>query len=238
MKILKVIFKILWILVFVFLILVFFLLYYRDWIGTQLAEKEIRDTLGLEAETGNLTVGVMEPKVTFENLKLYNTTNFGGTLFLDIKELHMEYDLAALRQHKIHITFMRLNVSEVDVVKNNEGETNIYSIARAIVTSKPGGGGRSFTPVSGFQFEGIDSLNVSIGVAKFVDMKNHLHDRALALGIQNQVISNIKSPEDLGELENLIWIRGGRMVGLPFGPPKQNRGINISGAPNTPTKTP
>jgi len=40
--------------------------------------------------------GLTEPTVTIQNLKLYNPPSFGGTPFLDIPEIHVEYDRAAL----------------------------------------------------------------------------------------------------------------------------------------------
>jgi hypothetical protein len=193
-------------------------------------EKQIRDALGADAEIGGMSFSVLEPKVTFTNFKLYSTADFGGTLFLDMPDLHIEYDRAALRRHEIHITFMRLSVNELDVVKNEEGTTNIFSTAKIIAPAKSGGG-RSFAPFNGYRFTGIDSLNVSIGTAKFIDLKNQLHNRTLPLGIQNQMIANVKSPADFADLESLIWVHGGYLVGLPGS--RQKRAVgNVIGSTN------
>jgi len=94
-----------------------------------LVEHQIRAQTGMDAEIGRFSIGLAEPTVTIQNLKLYNPPSFGGTPFLDIPEIHVEYDRAALAQHKIHVTLLRFNLGELDIVKNEAGQTNIFSIA-------------------------------------------------------------------------------------------------------------
>jgi hypothetical protein len=185
------------------------------------AEKEIRDLYGLEAEIGDLSLGVSEPKLTFNNFKLYNTTEFGGTPLLDIPEMHVEYDRSALWHHQVHITFLRLNVNELDVVKNGAGVTNIFSMANLFTEEKPRGGGEQFAPLDGRSLTAIDTLNISIATVKFIDLKDQKHNHTLNLHLQNLVLSNVKSPADLAGLESQIWAMGGYLVGLPQGPQKR-----------------
>ena len=214
-------FRILWWATFVVLALLVIALAYRDWIAGQLAERKIRDLTGLEAEIGNVSFSLAEPKFTFNNFKLYNTPEFGGALLLDIPELHVEYDRSALRHHQVHITFMRVNVNELDVVRNGEGRTNLYSLAGVLTAPKPNGGGVGFAPLNGYGFSGIDSLNLSISAVKFIDLQNPKRDRTLTLHLQNQVFSNVKSPADLAGFQSQLWALGGYLVGLPQGPQKR-----------------
>ena len=64
-----------------------------------------------------------------QNLRLFNPPSFGGTPFLNIPEIHVEYDRAALARHEIHITLMRFNLGELDIVKNR-GRPDEYLCAR------------------------------------------------------------------------------------------------------------
>jgi hypothetical protein len=66
-----------------------------------------------------------------KNLRLYNPPDFGGTPFLDIPEIHVEYDRAALAPARIHITLLRFNLGEIDIVKNQAGQTNLFPSASA-----------------------------------------------------------------------------------------------------------
>src|SRR5271170_5095447 len=119
-------------------------------------EHQIRAQTGMDAEVGRFSLGLAEPTVTIQNLKLYNPPSFGGTPFLDIPEIHVEYDRAALARHEIHVTLLRFNLGELDVVKNEAGQTNLFSIAALPSVKKSGGGKKSFAKETGFEFTGID----------------------------------------------------------------------------------
>ncbi len=224
-------FKILWWLTFVVIFLVIIVLANREWIAKELAERQIRVATGMEPQIGDSSFSVLEPKVTLGNFKLFNTAEFGGTLFLDVPELHVEYDRAALRRHELHITLMRVNLRELDVVKNAAGATNLMSFVNTLVPRKSGGGW-TVAPLTGYKFTGIDLLNLSIGAVKFVDLKDQRRNRMAVIGIQNQIYTNVVSPANLPGLSGRLWLRGGKTVGLPVNPP-----IRIAGpepAPTTP----
>lgn len=189
-------FRILWWLTFVVIVLAIIVLVNRDLIVKQLAERQIRAATGLEPEIGDFSIGVLDPTVTFDNFRLYNPAEFGGTQFLDVPELHMEYDRAALRRHELHITLMRLNLREVDVVKNAAGKTNLMSFINALAPPKSGGG-RTVAPLDGYQFTGIDVLNLSIGAVRFVDLEDQRRNRAVAIGLQNLIYTNVVSAANL-----------------------------------------
>jgi hypothetical protein len=224
-------FRILWWLTFVVIVLVVIVLANRDWIVKELAEQQIRAVTGLEPEIGNFSFGVLDSQVTLENFRLYNPAEFGGTLFLDVPELHVEYDRAALRRHELHITLMRVNLHELDVVKNAAGATNLMSIVNTVAPRKSGGG-RAVAPFNGYKFTGIDLLNLSIGTVKFVDLKDQRRNRMVTIGIQNQIYTNVLSPANLPGLSERLWLRGGAAVGLPVDQPKYND--SLLPAPKTP----
>lgn len=211
--------KFLWWLAFVVLAVVILTLVYREMIVRNIAEAKIRKATGLDAEAGSVSFSLLEPKLTFDNLKLYNNTNFGGTLFMDVPEMHVEFDRAALRHHELHITLLRVKVAELDIVKNSSGETNLFALARKLVPNQAGGGRREFAPVNGWTFTGIDTLNVSLGTIKFVDLKSQLHNRALLMSLQNRIINDVKKPADLNDFGSQLWRMGAWQVGLPVNKP-------------------
>ena len=212
-------FRILWWLTFVVVFLVIIVLANRQWIVRQMVERQIRTATGMEPEIGDLTFNVSDPNVTLTNFKLYNPAEFGGTVFLDVPELHIEYDRAALRRSEFHFKLVRVNLREVDVVKNEAGATNLMSVVNALAPRKSGGGGRTFAPLNGFNFTGIDVLNLSIGTAKFVDLKDQHRNRMVAINLQNKIYTNVVTSANLPGLSGLLWQRGGNLVGLPVNPP-------------------
>src|SRR6516162_7984237 len=99
-----------------------------DTILRAVVENRIRAQTGMEAEIGKFHLGLLEPVVTIKDFKIHNPPEFGGTPFLDIPEIHVEYDRDALLNNQIHLTLVRFNLSELDIVKNASGKTNIFSL--------------------------------------------------------------------------------------------------------------
>ena len=97
-------------------------------------EHRIRAQTGMDAEIGKFSLGLVEPTVEIQNLRLYNPPDFGGTPFLNIPEIHVEYDRAALARHEIHLTLLRFNLGELDIVKNEAGQTNIFALGVTLPT--------------------------------------------------------------------------------------------------------
>jgi uncharacterized protein involved in outer membrane biogenesis len=195
----------------VVLVVIFFLS--LDSILRVVMENRIRAQTGMDAEIGKFTLGLAEPTITIKDLKLFNPPSFGGTLFLDIPEIHAEYDRAALAKSNLHVTLLRFNLGELDIVKNQAGQTNIFSIAALPSVKKSGGKGKSFTAQTGLEFTGIDVLNVSIGKAQFIDLKDQHNNRSQEIGIENCVMKNVKTPTDLAGLAALVALRGGDFFG-------------------------
>ena len=156
-------------------------------------ENRIRAQTGMDAEIGKFTLGLVEPTITIKDFKLFNPPSFGGTPFLDIKEIHVEYDRAALAKSDLHITLLRFNLAELDIVKNQTGQTNIFSIAALPSVKKSGGKEKSFGAQTGMEFSGIDVLNVSIGKARFIDLKDPQNNREQVIGIENCVMKDVKT---------------------------------------------
>ena len=201
----------------VVLVVIFFLS--LDTIVRLVMQNRIRAQTGMGAEIGKFTLGLAEPTITIKNFKLFNPPSFGGTLFLDIPEIHIEYDRAALAKRELHVTLLRFNLGELDIVKNDAGQTNIFAIATLPSVKKPGGGEKSFAQETGYAFTGIDVLNVSVGTAKYIDLKDQRNNREQKIGLENLVMKNVKTTTDLAGLALLVALRGGDFFGPLFATP-------------------
>ena len=203
-------------LLFLVVVLVVLALVFKDSFFRVVAENRFRAQTGLEVKIGKFSSSLFAPVVTIENLKLYNTAEFGGTPFLDIAELHLECDAAAFAQHKLRIKLARLNLTELDVVKNEAGQTNLFSLK----TQLEGGGARKngvSAMLGGFAFEGIEVLNLSLGRVKFIDLKDAKKNREVRVDLQNQIFKNVKAEADLYGILFLIWLRSGGAISLSPG---------------------
>jgi uncharacterized protein involved in outer membrane biogenesis len=181
---------------------------FKDPVLRVVVERRIQTQTGLEAQIGRFSSSIWSHAVTIQNLKLYNSAAFGGNPFLDVPDLHVEFDPLALARHKLRITLMRLNLAELDIVKNEAGQTNVMSLLEKAKTQSHKAGGSRAT-VGGFEFQGIDELNLSLGKARFIDLKNERSNREIKFGIQNQILKNVKSKQDLYGLFILLRLRNG-----------------------------
>jgi uncharacterized protein involved in outer membrane biogenesis len=173
-------------------------------------EHNIRAQTGMDAEIGRFKLRILEPTIEIQDLKIYNSTNFAGTPLLDIPEIHVEYDRAALARKEIHITLLRFNLGEFDIVKNEAGQTNIFSLGVALPSKKSGVAVTSdLKKQTGYDFKGIDVLNVSVGRAKYIDLKDQRNNREQNIDVENCVMKNVKTPDDLAGLGLLVGLRGG-----------------------------
>lgn len=185
-------------------------------------EHNIRARTGMDAEIGRFKLGWTAPTVEIDDLKIYNTADFGGAPFLDIPEIHAEYDRAALLKKEIHLTLLRFNLAELDIVKNQKGQMNIFAIAQAPGKHPGAAAAPSFKKQTGYDFKGIDALNVSFNRARFIDLKNPNNDREQIIGIQNLVIPRVKSADDLAGLLAFIDLRSGHFFDPLFGKPRHS----------------
>jgi hypothetical protein len=190
-----------------------------------LIEHNIRKQTGMDAEIGRFQLGIFEPTITIQNLKIYNPPSFGGTPFLEIPEIHVEYDRTAIAQRELHFTLVRFNLGELDIVKNAAGQTNIFSIGLAIPKNPSGNGTKlkdEFKRQTNLEFTGIDALNVSVGTLKYIDLKDQRNNRTQKIDVENQVIPNVKTPADLTGLAFLIGLRSGDFFTMFVDPNAKN----------------
>src|SRR5260370_3042979 len=94
-------------LVLLVVILLVALVVFMDSIVRALAEREIRSATGMDVKIGSFSIGLISPVITIENFKLYNTAEFGGSPFVDLPELRVEYDWRALRPPELHCQLVR-----------------------------------------------------------------------------------------------------------------------------------
>jgi uncharacterized protein involved in outer membrane biogenesis len=169
-------------------------------------EHNIRAQTGMDAEIGRVEMGWSEPTFEIRDLKIYNPPAFGGTQFLDIPEIHIEYDRVALLKKEMHLTLLRLDLQELDIVRSRKGDINVFTLGKA-PKRNAGVSMPSFKKQTGYDFKGIDALNVTFTRAKYIDLQNRHNDREQTIGLQNCVVPQVKSTRDLAGLVFIIDLR-------------------------------
>ena len=183
----------------------------------------IRAQTGMEVEIGKFHLGLREPVMTITDLKIYNPPGFGGAPFLNIPEIHVEYDRDALAKNEIHVTLLRFNLGELDIVKNAAGQTNLFQLGLALPAKKTVSAEAGtkqlaeFKKRTGLEFKGIDELKVSVGTFKYLDLAEPKNNREQKVGIENLPVKKITNLADLTGLSLLVGLRSGDFFSTLFG---------------------
>ncbi len=185
-----------------------------DSILRAVVEHNLRQQTGLDAKIGRFHLGLTEPVLELKDLQVFNSARFGGTPFLNIPEIHVEYDPAALKQGEIHLTLVRFNLGELEVVRSLDGQTNLLSLGLELPAKKSAASGGpqnlpDFKRQTGLEFKGIDCLNVTVGTFKYVDLQDQNNNREQKIGVENLVITAVTNSANLAGLELLVAARSG-----------------------------
>jgi uncharacterized protein involved in outer membrane biogenesis len=187
-KLLRWLFKLLFLLA----ALVGLLLLFRHSLVRALLEREIRKETGMEAFIGEVDVGLRSPVLLLQNLRLFNPPGFDRGVFADFPDVYLEYDREALWHRQLRIRALRLDLFEIHFQRNREGKSNFQLMAeqsrqrRAAPPSWPD-----------LRFEGIDSLNLTLGRLKYTDHKDPSKNDEVWLGVRNGTARNVSSLKDL-----------------------------------------
>lgn len=201
------------ILIIVLVVAAFLLL---DTIAREITERRIEQATGLDVKIGRMHVGIFEPRLTIENFVLYNSADFGGSPLLDVPELHVECDRSPLFHANYHFKLVRLNLARLNVVEDAKGRKNLDVLGQQIKKSgdaaiesqvlKPKGPGKT-------SFPQIDSLNLSLGRATYLSMKNPGNVAELPLDVQGQIYANVNSEAQLQNIMLVILLSRHNMLG-------------------------
>jgi uncharacterized protein involved in outer membrane biogenesis len=171
----------------------------------EVVQSRLRSETGMDVKIGSLDIGLSTPTIAIENLKLYNTPEFGGSPFLDIPEIFVEYDKDAVRAGKLHLKLLRLNLAEIDIVQDKQGRLNIQSLKEKGDTATAALNRQS----SGFKFTGIDTLNVTLQKMRVSNLDAPNQAQEVDFGLTNQVFTNITSEADLAGMALVLDLRSG-----------------------------
>ena len=179
----------------------------RDAILKVVAERQICAETGMDARIGKFHLGLREPVVRFENFKIYNTDEFGGAPLVNIPELYVEYDRTALLSQKLHLTLVRFNLAEVNVVEGRNGKTNVEDLQEK--QKQKESSARAKKSKAQIEFSGIDTLKVTLGHVRFSSMKNPAKGQVIAMDVKDYELKNVKSAADLSGLVLAIMLKNG-----------------------------
>ncbi len=84
--------------------------------------------LGTKVSVGGFSFGILRQSMRVRALKIENPQGFPKGSMLDVTEVGVDYDLAALLGGKLHFPLVILNLNEMVVIKNQDGALNVDAL--------------------------------------------------------------------------------------------------------------
>jgi len=207
----------------------------KDYIAGMFLTFGVSSFTDLPASLQKVTFGFFDGKIDVKGFKLYNPTReFKDRVMLDIPELYMDCDVGSFLSGTKHLKEVKLNIRELVVVKNVDGELNIDSL-KAIQTK----GGKKEGSKQDFKFK-IDVLEMRVDKVVYKDYSRAGEPvvREFNIGL-NERYTNITDPYSFASLvifKALVNTSIASLANFDLGPLKNAASDALANATETATE--
>ena len=160
---------------------------------------------GVPVKIGGLSLGIMTQSVRIKNFQIYNPQGFPRGAFLDIPEVSVRCDLAALLKKKLHLPKVIFNLKEVVIEKNAEGTLNVDSLkfAQPGAKSAPSKKGEKIPPEA--MAMQIDKFYLNLGRVIVKDSTKPENPSVLVyeINVKDKIFENLTSAQELATVVTL-----------------------------------
>jgi hypothetical protein len=161
-----------------------------DTVARPILQRELSVALNSRVEIGKAVVGLRTPTLRLEEFKIFNSDDFDGVL------------LAAFR--RVHLKLLRMHVEELNIVTNEQGRVNLQR-----ADSGPEGSATLQRKEAGWEFSGIDTLEVTVERVRFLNLRVPGETRADEVGLRGETFEDVKTEEDFLAVATVLALRSG-----------------------------
>lgn len=179
------------------------------------------NVMGAPVSIDGLSFGILKQSVRVRGLRLYNPKGFPKEVLINIAQISIDYNLIALLNKTVYFPSVIVNLKEVVVVKNKEGELNFEALkfTRELKKLSHGAEGKEdekkkIRKIVKKPFF-IDRLTLSIGrvIYKDYSQKDEPFISVFKIGIQEKTFKNINSAQQLATLIMFEALKSTRIKG-------------------------
>ncbi len=197
-------------------------------------EKGTEVVTGLKLDIKSLRVGVVKTLIEIKDLKLYNPKGYKDAVMLNMPEIYVDYDFAAVIKGNIYLPVVRIHMEEFLVVKNEKGELNLDAL-KVVKEEKSGEEVPASKKKSGKAPEiKIDYLQLRIGKVIYKDYSAGGKPKVSEYNINiNEVYKDIDNPSKIVSIivvKALMNTTIGKLTGFDLGPLQGIAGDSLKGA--------
>ncbi len=192
----------------------------------KIVERRLMQQTGMRTHIESFSTGFLSGEVRIENLVMDNPPGFGDGIFLELPEIYVQCDRDALREGRLHFKTVRIEMRRICVVENAAGKRNIDVLKTKTPKVLPPAstpGSSAPVPSGRFEFDGIDLLQLTLGVAEFSSLQHPGLNVKQDLGIRNETFHDLKTGNDFQTVGAVIMLKSGFNYWLSGGDLKHSK---------------
>ncbi|MDP3723500.1 MAG: hypothetical protein Q8R91_08400 [Candidatus Omnitrophota bacterium] len=97
----------------------------------------VKALTGLRLSIRDIDVGWLNTRLGVTGLRVLNPTGFHDAVMVDVPELYIDYDLGAFLKGQTHLEEIRLDLQELTVIKNEQGDVNLNALRTVKASKEP-----------------------------------------------------------------------------------------------------
>jgi len=157
--------------------------------------------VGAPVRIGGFSLGIFKQAVRIKDFTMYNPKGFPEGILIDIPEISVDYNLGALLKRKLHLPRVSVNLKEVGLIRNKDGELNVDALKVSQEREEPTPAQEDKKSSRQMAMQ-IDELTLTIGKLVFKDysVNEQPSIKAYEVGIKEKTYKNITSAQQLAVL--------------------------------------
>jgi uncharacterized protein involved in outer membrane biogenesis len=184
----------------------------RNRIFKAIAERRIRAETGVQARIGYLKTGLGSATIALKDIQIFNPPEFGSAVLMEVRQLYLELDAQQAAANKLRFKVLRLHLSELNVVRDKKGRLNLEALqdlrkAPALTGARTNANPSTVRTGKGCEFGGIGKLYLTLGKVTYTDLQQPKNNREFILGIQDELVTNIQTAQELDTWMKAFLIR-------------------------------
>ncbi len=189
------------IILFVVIVVFFTFLVGKNLLAKSLLAGGLSQAAHVPVSIGSTRVELKNAKISLKDLRVKNPRGFHEDLMLDAPEIAIDFDLKAFWQGKTHFQEVRLDLSELVVIRNRDGQLNVDALRPKDTSRKESGQQASSAKTATPKFL-IDKLILTVGKVTYKDYSVGPEPaiQEFNVGIRGREYSHIDNPQSLVSL--------------------------------------
>ncbi len=131
-------------------------------------EQGIQQLTGLPLSISKLEIGLLEPRIQIQGLRILNPPSYHQALMLDVPEIYVRYEPLRLLRRYFFVTEARIHLRELNVIKEADGQFNLNAFKNLKRESTEGSDVKTSKPTA-WKFY-VDTLQLEIGKVSYQDL--------------------------------------------------------------------